>query len=170
MARKDTWLTVKQAVAYLGNEGGDVAAAARIRNAIKNHRVFWNFDAEGNRVDLDAADPAVQNARHRPDDSVDYTIVEVRSGALEEYKRLVESGEVRRATRGPRKYIIALTAEDLDAFRAGTFDTRSAELRPAYANRRAQMREADARGDGLTESGAQPEDARPDAELFSTPA
>lgn len=175
------WLTVKQAVAY-AQQNDPAINADSVRNAIKLRKEFHNYNTVGEALGIDAptADTApegtpenqiaaTQNSRYRPDDSVDYKIVEVTQAALDAWLANRTATTGRATPDGTKAYVIRLTDDQVAAFKAGTLQTSTIPI-----SQRSQPKakaEPGANGVGEAPADTQPDPNAPtdgsDSDLFS---
>lgn len=109
LAGNDERMTILDAAAYLG------VNVNSFRNAIK-HRP--EFTASGVVI------------REKIPGS-NYELVKISKSALDAYDANRKSGDGVRMRDGTRKFIVKLTADQIEAFKAGTLDTTTIELVPA---------------------------------------
>lgn len=105
----DPRMTIKQAAEYLGLN------PQTFRNTIKTRP---EFTASGVVI-------------HETIEGTNYTLVKISKSALDAYDVNRKSGDPVRMRDGTRKFIIKLTAEQLDAFKSGQLDTTAIDINPA---------------------------------------
>lgn len=105
----DPRMTIKQAAEYLG------VNTQTFRNTIKNRP---EFTAAGVTIRV-------------PIEGSDYSLVKISKSAIDAYASNRGNSDNVRMRDGTRKFILKLTPDQIEAFKAGTLDTTAIELVPA---------------------------------------